>query len=186
EVTIEERGSGEFNVAMDVINRDQIEAGFEVANIYADPSTIEVTSSKSIIDKIAIVKAFVDIAGFDESQTVSNVPVKVYDSQGNELNVRIDPPIVDVTVDLKKPSKTVPISIITENELPEDVRLNGLELETEEIEVFASEDYLSQLTEIETQPIDLSEISESGTIEIELEKSEEIRKLSAETVTATA
>lgn len=176
EVSIEERGSNEFDVTMDVVNRDEVEAGYEVANVYAEPGTVQVTSSKSIVEKIAIVKAFVDVTGFNESQTINNVPVKVYDNQGNELNVRIDPPIVEVTIELKNPSKTVPISIATENELPEDVRLIGFELETEEVEVFAAEDYLSELTEITTEPIDLSEITESGTMEVELNLPQKIRK----------
>jgi YbbR domain-containing protein len=182
EVTIEERASQEFNVTIDTVNRDRVEAGYEVANVYADPEQVTVTSSKSIVDKIAIVKAFVDVSGFSESQTIDNVPVKVYDNQGNELNVRIDPPTVDVSVDMKNPNKNVPISIETEGELPEDVRVTSMELETEEVQVFAAESYLEQLEEIATEPLDLSEISESGTIEVPLSIPSDVRKVSSETV----
>ncbi|QGH32769.1 hypothetical protein GI584_01260 [Gracilibacillus salitolerans] len=182
EVTIEERASLEFNVTIDTVNRDKVEEGYEVANVYSDPEQITVTSSKSIVDKIAIVKGFVDVSGFSESQTIENVPVKVYDSQGNELNVRIDPPTVDVSVDMKNPNKTVPISIETENELPEDVRVTSMELETEEVQVFAAESYLDQLEEIATEPIDLSQISESGTIEVPLVIPSDVRKVNSETV----
>ncbi|WP_018932302.1 CdaR family protein [Gracilibacillus lacisalsi] len=182
EVTIEERASQEFNVTIDTVNRDRVEAGYEVANVYADPEQVTVTSSKSIVDKIAIVKAFVDVSGFSESQTIDNVPVKVYDNQGNELNVRIDPPTVDVSVDMKNPNKNVPISIETEGELPEDVQVTSMELETEEVQVFAAESYLEQLEEITTEPLDLSEISESGTIEVPLSIPSDVRKVSSETV----
>ncbi|SFL90237.1 YbbR domain-containing protein [Gracilibacillus orientalis] len=182
EVTIEERASQKFNVTIDTVNRDMVEEGYEVANVYADPEQVEVTSSKNIIDKIAIVKGFVDVSGYSESETIENVPVKVYDGQGNELNVRIDPPTVDVSVDMKNPNKTVPISLQSENEVPEDVRLTSMELETEEVKVFAAESYLDQLEEIETEPIDLSQISESGTIEAPLAISSDVRKINSETV----
>ncbi|WP_058306016.1 CdaR family protein [Gracilibacillus massiliensis] len=183
EVSIEERASQEFDVTIDVVNRDKVEAGFEVANVIADPETITVTSSKSIVDNIAIIKGFVDVEGFNETQTVENVPIKVYDNEGNELNVRIDPPTVEVTVDMANPNKQVPVSVETTNELPEGLRLNGLEPETEEVQVFASEDYLAQLDQITTKPIDLSEITESGTMEVELDVSSDIRKIGTDTVT---
>ncbi|MGP4040194.1 CdaR family protein [Gracilibacillus sp. D59] len=182
EVTIEERASQEFNVTIDTVNRDKVEEGYEVANVYADPEQVVVTSSKSIVDKIEIVKGFVDVSGFSESQTLENVPVKVYDSQGNELNVRIDPPTVDVSVEMKNPNKTVPISIKTENEAPEDVRVTSMELETKEVQVFADESYLDQLEEIATEPIDLSQITESGTIDVPLEIPKDVRKVNSETV----
>ncbi|MDX8047741.1 CdaR family protein [Gracilibacillus sp. S3-1-1] len=182
EVTIEERATKEFNVTIDTVNRESVEPGFEVSNIYAEPESLVVTSSKSIIDKVAIVKGFVDVNGFDESQTVRNVPVKVYDNQGNELSVRIEPPTVDVTVDMKNPSKTVPVTIETENEVSDDVRLTSMDLETEEVEVFAADSYLENLEELKTEPIDLSEITESGTIDVPLATSSEVRKVEPETV----
>ncbi|GAE93146.1 hypothetical protein JCM21714_2191 [Gracilibacillus boraciitolerans JCM 21714] len=185
EVTIEERASKEFDVSMDVINRDKVEEGFEIANVYADPETVTVTSSKSIVDQIAIIKGFVDANGFNETQTIENVPVKVYDNEGNELNVRIDPPTVNVTVEINNPNKTVPITVETVNELPEGMRLSGIELETEEVQVFAAEDYLAELNEITTKPVDLSKITESGTMEVELDVPEQIRKIAADTVTIT-
>ncbi|UOQ84056.1 CdaR family protein [Gracilibacillus salinarum] len=182
EVTIEERASKEFNVTMDAVNRDKVEAGYEVANITTDPGKVLVTSSKSVINKIAIVKAFVDVEGFNESQTIDNVPVKVYDNQGNQLNVRIDPPTVDVEVEMSNPSKSVPITLETENELPEGIKLEETKLENEQVQIFAAESYLAELEEIKTKPIDLSKLTESGSMEVELALPSEVRKAANETV----
>ncbi|WP_066188915.1 MULTISPECIES: CdaR family protein [Gracilibacillus] len=182
DVTIEERHNQTLGVTVDTVNRDQIEPGYEISNVYAEPNEVEVTSSKSIMDKIAIVKTFVDVTDFNETQTLNNVPIKVYDNQGNELNVRLDPPTANITVDVKNPSKEVPISVATENELPEDMRLVSAEPADEEVEVFAAESYLEQLDEIATEPIDLSEITESGTVEVALEAPSDVRKLGQETV----
>lgn len=182
EVIIEERASKEFTTNVDLINRDKIEPGFEIANVYAEPSTVELVGSKSAIERAAIVKAYVDVTGISESQTIDNVPIKVYDNEGNELNVRVNPPTLKITLDVKSPNKTVPISLKTENELPEGIRLTSMDLETEEVQVFASEDYLANLEELETKSIDLSSITESGSIEVELASSEQIRKLNQSSV----
>ncbi|MFC4386193.1 YbbR-like domain-containing protein [Gracilibacillus marinus] len=185
EVSIEEKSSEEHSVSIDIINRDKIAAGFEVGNVYVDPEKVTVTSSKGIVDRIAIVKAFVDVSDFDESVTLDDVPVKVYDNQGNELNVRIDPPTVDMTVDVKSPNKNVPISLETENEVPEGIRITSMKLEQEEVQIFASEADLEQLKEIKTAPIDLSKVNESGTVEVELNLPNEVRKASANAVNVT-
>ncbi|KAB8126662.1 hypothetical protein F9U64_19445 [Gracilibacillus oryzae] len=184
EVSIEERASEEYSLTIDIINRDQIAAGYEVGNVYADPQTVTVTSSRSIVDRIAIVKAFIDVNGVDESFTEDNVPVKVYDNQGNELSVRIDPPTTDITVDVKNPNKTVPISLETTTELAEGLRITSMDLETEEATVFAAESYLEGLEQIQTNAIDLSEITESGTYEVELNIPQEVRKVEPATVNA--
>ncbi|GAA0311286.1 YbbR domain-containing protein [Gracilibacillus halotolerans] len=183
EVIIEERATKEFTANVDLINRDKIEAGYEIANVYTEPSTVELVGSKSAIDRAAIVKAFIDVTGMNESQTIDNVPVKVYDTEGNELNVRVNPPTLKVTLDVKSPNKSVPISLKTENELPDGIQLLSMDLETEEVQVFAPEDFLGTLEEMATKPIDLSSITESGSIEIELESSEQIRRISQSTVT---
>ncbi|MFC4402294.1 YbbR-like domain-containing protein [Gracilibacillus xinjiangensis] len=182
EVSIEERASQNYTVNIDVLNRDQITAGYEVGNVYTEPESVTVTSSKSIVDRIAIVKAFVDVAGVEESFTADNVPVKVYDNQGNELSVRIDPPTVDVTVDVKNPNKSVPVSLETVSEVTEDLRLASMELETETVTVFAAESYLEGLEELKTKPVNLSEITESGTYEVELDIPQEVRKVEPATV----
>ncbi|SER32186.1 YbbR domain-containing protein [Gracilibacillus ureilyticus] len=185
EVSIEEKAAQEYTLNIDVLNRDLIAAGYEVGNVYADPETVTVTSSKSIVDRIAIVKAFVDVSNAEESFTTDDVPVKVYDNQGNELSVRIDPPTVDVTVDVRNPNKSVPISLETTNELADNLKVTSMELQTKEVTVFAAESYLDNLKELKTKPIDLSEIEESGTIEVELDLPQEVRKVSPATVNVT-
>lgn len=182
EVIIEERASKEFTTSVDLINRDKMEAGYEIANVYAEPNTVELVGSKSAIERVAIVKAYVDVTGLNESQTFDNVPIKVYDSEGNELSVRVNPPTLKITVDVKSPNKTVPIALKTENELPEGLRITKMELESEEVQVFASEDYLETLEEIETKPIDLSSITESTSVEVEIATTEQVRKLNKSTV----
>ncbi|RCW73278.1 CdaR family protein [Saliterribacillus persicus] len=183
EVTIEERSSKDFPITIDFTNREQITPGYELGDVTADPEMVTITSSKSIVDRISIVKAFVDVTNVSESFTVDNVPIKVYDNQGNELSVRLDPPTIDVSVDVKNPSKTVPIEIQTEGELPEGSRINEMSLETEQVEIFAPEEFLGSLEQILTQPIDLSTLSEDGTIEIDLEIPTEVRTSNISQVT---
>lgn len=172
EVEIEERASDEFDVDVDFINIDQLPEGYELGVPEVKPDTVRITSSRSVIDEIAIVKVYVDVAGLTESINNREVPVNIYDSQGNGLNVRVEPSSVVVSVPIDNPSKTVPLEVATTGELPEDYSLISITPELDELEVFAVSSVLDGLDGLVTEEIDLSEISESGEYEVKADLAE--------------
>lgn len=168
EVVIEERATEEFDVNVDFINVDKLPAGYELGKLVVEPNKVTITSSKSVIDQIGIVKVFVDVEGLKESINNREVPVNVYDSQGNELRVRVEPRNVEVSAELINPSKTVPVSVETTGELPKGYTLTSITPKVEEVEVFAKSDILDKIEEVKTEKIDLSKLKESGTIKVGL------------------
>ncbi|QDP38929.1 CdaR family protein [Radiobacillus deserti] len=182
EVVIEEKATEEFNISIDYLNTEQIEAGFELAEATVDPKTVRITSAKSVVDQIAIVKVFVDVAELDEPIVNREVPVKVYDSQGNELSVLKEPETVEVSVDVKNPNKEVPIRATTTGELSEGVTMKNISVEPEAATIFAAEDYLEDLSELTTEEIDLSKIEKDTTVEVEIKRTDAMRRISPEKV----
>lgn len=168
EVTIEEKASEEFQVNADFINESKLPEGYELGEYELEPSMVTITSSRSVIEKIGIVKVYVDLSGLDQSINNREVPVNVYDNQGNELNVRVEPETVVVSADINNPSKTVPVSVATTGEMPEGYSLTSISANVEEVEVFATSNVLEEIEGIFTEEINLAEITESGTIDVEL------------------
>src|SRR5699024_9597310 len=185
DVTIEERSSEEFPITVDYLNTDQLPEGFELGHTEVKPDTVTITSSKSVIEQIAQVKVFVDVGGITEPVNNREVPVNVYDSQGNELRVAIDPENVVVSVDVDNPSKTVPIEVTTTGELPEGYSLISSEANLEEVEVFASSEVLEGIDSISTDSIPLDEMEESGTVEAALDLPDGVSVASDDTVEVT-
>lgn len=185
DVTIEERATEEFTVLVDFINEGSMADGFEMTDYTVEPETITITSSRSVIDQVGIVKVYVDLANVDSNINRREVPVNVYDSQGNELSVRIEPESVAVSVDVDNPSKTVPVTVETTGELPEGYTLNGISANLEEVEIYARSSILSEIEEINTEEIDLSEITESGTMEVSLSLPEGVNVPDLETIDIT-
>ncbi|MBM7573288.1 YbbR-like domain-containing protein [Aquibacillus albus] len=183
EVTIEERATEVFDVTVDYINENLIEPGFEIGDAQVNPGQVTITSSRSVVEKIAIVKAFVDVRGVDMPIEEQESPVKVYDAQGNELNVRVEPVIVDVSVSISNPSKNLPIEVVTTGETQEGISIRSLAVEPEEVRVFASEEVLTNLDSISTKAIDLSTISQGESREVELDIPTNLRLIDRESVT---
>lgn len=185
EVTIEERGSGTYDVAVDYSNLDQMPEGFEIASATITPQQVEITSAQSVIDRISSVKAFVDVEGIKESMTLTDVPVRIYDNEGNQMNARIEPGTVTVDLEVINPNKEVPIDVTTSGELPDGVRLIETSVEAENVTVYAPSSQLEDIEQVETEPIDLSEITETTTLEVALLVPDNATSLSRETIDVT-
>ncbi|WP_226038559.1 CdaR family protein [Aquibacillus saliphilus] len=182
EVIIEEKATKEHDVTIDYINEDQIESGFEVGDAKINPAKVTITSSKGVVEKIAVVKAFINLQGVDKPIENREAPVKVYDSEGNELSVRVEPATVEVSVDVRSPSKVVPIEVPTTGEAEEGITINSITSNPTEVRVFASDDVLKNIESIKTDEIDLSEITEATTVELQLNAPEDIRRMETEQV----
>lgn len=182
EVTIEERKTEEFTVEVDYMNESLMAEGLEIGEATVEPETVTIESAESQVDRVAIVKAYVNMEGVESSVASRAVPVNVYDNQGNELNVRVNPEMVTVSVDVHTPSKDIPVEISTTGELPNNVVLDAITADPAEITVFGSEETLEGITEIVTEPIDLSEISQSTELEVGLEVPTGIQRIEQEQV----
>lgn len=185
DVSIEERASEEFPITVDFLNTDKLPTGYEIGGYELNQSSVTVTTSRNIMNQIGVVKIFVDVEGLDSPIINREVPINVYDRQGNELNVRLDRETVIISADILNPSKTVPISIETTGELPDGFSLLSTSANLDEVEIFAVSDVLEGIESISTEPIDLSEITESGTIEVDLALPEGVITEEVETIEVT-
>lgn len=165
-VTIEERATEEFPITVEFLNEDALPEGYEVGSYELDQTTVTITTSRTTMEQIGVVKIYVDLAGVDGPIQNREVPINVYDTQGNELNVRLDRESVEISVEFINPSKVVPLNIETTGELPEGFSLISISANLDEVEIFAVSDILQGIDSISTEPIDLSQITESGTIEV--------------------
>ncbi|UTW70799.1 hypothetical protein KHA80_09330 [Anaerobacillus sp. HL2] len=78
-----------------------------------------------MIENVALAKGYVDVSGVKETIEKS-VPVKVYDQQGNELHIDVNPTVVDVKVPVTSPNKDVPLKINRIGELPEGLSIRTI------------------------------------------------------------
>ena len=173
DVNIEKRAKKEFPLQVELINEDQVPLGYEVGEPEVDIDTVGILSSEDIIEEIAMVKAFVNVADLTESIDSREVPITVYDAQGNDLNVKTDPENAIVSVPIERPSKKVPLNVETTGELPDDFSVKEIEADNE-IEIYGDRDILDRTENISTKEIDLSEVEESKEYDAEIDFPENV------------
>lgn len=181
EVTIEEKVSDEYPVEVDFNGEADLDETLVLGEPEVEPAEVTVTGSASVMEQIAAVRAIVDVGSVTETIEDAEAPVKVYDGEGNELNVLVDPNTVTVTVPVSKRSKAVPIELIPDEELAEGLVLDTVTSATEQVTVFGSESALEGLEVLEV-PVNLAEVTEDTTIEVELPLPEGVTSVDPETI----
>ncbi|AOV06565.1 CdaR family protein [Sporosarcina ureilytica] len=180
DINIEEKITETFRIEPE-FNERLLAEGFNVVNMEVQPSTVEVTGAKSVIESINFVKATVAIdAGVRESFE-QEARVRVLDRDLNKLDVDIMPENVTIKVDVQEHTKEVPIVINETGTPPNGVTINSI---TPEVNSIVLSGPKRVLNEIETFPIDIdvSKIEKSGTVEVKLKKPKEIFSLSPTTI----
>ncbi|QOY37578.1 CdaR family protein [Anaerobacillus isosaccharinicus] len=167
EVTIEEKRTISIPVDIELLNKRAIKDGYTLGTPIVNPINVEITAAESIIQQVGFAKGFVDVEGFDDSIEKS-VPVKVYDQQGNELHIDVNPTVVDVKIPISSPNKDVPLKINRIGELPEGLSIKTIYADPKEVTVFGPRNVINSIDFIEGIEVDLSTITENTILEYEV------------------
>jgi YbbR domain-containing protein len=167
ELTLHNKVTETFPVQIDLLNEDELSRGYIAGIPETDTSEITVTGTEAVIGNIGYVKGYVDLSGAKETINL-NVDVKVYNKNYTEISIPVNPELIEVTVPISNPNKEVPVTVEQVGALPDGYELRSIEVEPSSVTVFGPEDILENIDSINNLNIDLAEISEDQTIELDL------------------
>ncbi|WP_064091701.1 CdaR family protein [Rossellomorea aquimaris] len=179
-VSVQEKITKEFSVDPE-FNESFLSNGFEAEGLAVKPKTVKVTGSKDEVEKIAYVKATLDINEEINENLTREAKVQVLDRELNKLNVSIEPEVVDVTVSVINPSKDVPVVIKEKGSLPEGTTLESISVEPKEAAIFGRQEVLDSIKELVAQ-VDLSKITKDTTLTVPLSLQDGLNKVAPEEV----
>ncbi|WP_404293227.1 YbbR-like domain-containing protein [Cytobacillus kochii] len=184
DVTIDEKVTEEFNVEAE-FNNSLLEEGYKAEAALAEPSTVKITGAKNVIESIAYVKATVNTKGSITESFTETAAINVLDRNMNKLDVDVNPGEVEVSVDVKRLSKTVPIDIVETGSLPSGVELDSLKLSQTEATIFAPENVLNDVKTVRVE-VDLSKLDKDQEIKLPVIISDGITSVDPKEVTVNA
>ena len=166
-VTIKKKISEEKNVTYELLNEDKLNEKFSISDVSLDQNTVIVKGSQDTLDKIATVKALIDLSNnkFTEAITydVDNLPLVAYDSAGNVLeNVEIVPNTLSASISFSTYKATVPIVVTTTGDLVagkaiSSITINGKTSYT--VDIYGEKEEIDKITSV---PV-VIDINGSGT-----------------------
>ncbi len=175
-VHVEEKITETFRVEPE-FNERSLAEGYHITSMDVEPSTVEITAAKSVIEAIGFVKATVSTdAGVSESFE-QNAKIRVLDRDLNKLDVDMASDSVKVKVAIEENKKEVPIVLEEKGTPPAGVTITSITPEIDKITLFGPRRILSDIENFPVE-VDVSKIDKSGTIEVKLKKPNDLFKLS--------
>lgn len=166
-VTIEEKKTVSLPIEIDFINKEGVKADYTIGIPIVNPVNVEITAAESIIEQVAFAKGFVDLKGVTETVEKS-IPIKVYDQQGNELDIDVNPTIVDVKIPVTGPNKEVTLKLKRVGELPEGLSIHTIYTEPKDVTIYGPREVIDEIEFIEGVEIDLTKITENTILEVDV------------------
>lgn len=159
-VTIKDKVSEVHSVTYDLIN-DDLDGKLSVNKVTLDSNEVIIKGSQDVLDKIASVKALVDVTDskYDSAGTyeISNIPLVAYDKKGKIVeNVEIVPSTLTGTVELKSYKQSVPLNITTTGKLVSGRAIASLTINNASsytVDIYGEENDIKKITSV---PVDIN------------------------------
>lgn len=165
-VVIQEKVAKEFPVEVDFVNQDQVEEGYTVEQPVVAPRVVKITGALEEIERIALVKAVVDLKGVTKSFTQES-RVAVYDKNQNVLSVTVEPNVVEINVPITNPNKSVTFTLKQKGKLADGLSILTMTPVPSQVTIYGPKDVIDAIDSIEGE-IDLGTITEDSTLEVKV------------------
>ena len=151
-VTIKKKVSDTKTVTYDLLNQDSLDEKISVKSVELSKTEVVVRGSQDTIDKLATVKALINLDNSDFSKAgtyhVDDIKLVAYGSEGEIINnVEIVATNISATLVLDSYSKEVPVKIITTGDLVSgkaisSITVNGKDVSDYKVTIYGEESVL--------------------------------------------
>lgn len=183
DVVVEEKVTKEYTVEAE-FNHKMVADGYEAGTPEVNPNKVKITGGKDVMDKISYVKATIEIRQTVNETINEHAVVTVLDDNLNKLNVIVEQETVEVTIPIRKSSKTVPVEIVEVGSPPTGVTIDSITLDTKEATIKGNEDALNKVVNVRVE-VDVSKINKNTELTLPVIISDGIKEVNPETVKAT-
>lgn len=133
-----------------------------------NPEKITISGVKTDIDRVSEAKVFIRAEDFSEDQLVSNLPIVLLDADGNRIEgLEMSEHNAEVKLPIGS-EKTVPLVAKFTGHVGDGYELVNTIISPSEVTIVGKSDVLEKIREITLQPIDLSSVTKTDLIEVEM------------------
>lgn len=189
-VVVYPKVSATKTITVDVINKEKLDSKLSVQSVTVDKEEVIIKGAEHTLEKVATVKALVDIDNIVDPvagvNTLKDVNLVAYDKYGNVVDVEIVPEKVTATVNIESYSgeaklKVVPINI---DKLSFGKAISSITASVDTVKIYGDQEVVSKYTESYIPiEVDVSGLSDNKSYTVVVPKPEGIREISEKTIT---
>ena len=174
--------------SIDTINKEVLDTKLSLSSVTIDKNEIIIKGAEHTINKVANVRALVDISKLVDPEvsvmTLENVPIIAYDNDGKVVDVEMVPSKVTATINIDSPHKEVPIKVIPNGEVQFGKAISSITSSETKVTVYGEESSLSKIEYLPVE-VDVTNLSENKTFTVNLQLPNGLRELSVKSTKIT-
>ncbi len=172
-VTIYDKVSQTKNLSVDILNKDKLDSKLIISKTKIKSDKVIVKGSQSQLDKVASVKALLDVDDLVSQEvgtfTVKDVELKAYDNEGNIIDVEIVPNKIDVEVEIASPSKEVIVKVKPNGTVAFGKAISSLESSVTKVTLYGDQSKLEDINYLVAE-VDVTDLKENKDYKVDLKK----------------
>lgn len=149
-VTIKRKTSKVFTLGYDFVNTDKMDKIYSLGKPEFEQGEVIVHASQDTVDKIAFVKALIDVSGVTKTFE-TEAEIVAYDQNGNRIDVDILPGKMKAKVEVTTPTKDVPITVVPVGKVPNGKAIESYTLDHDSVTLYGPKEVLDEITELQIQ-----------------------------------
>lgn len=185
-VTIYEKKSKNKTLSVDVLHQDDLDSKLYISNVELDRTTAIIKGAEYKLNKVATVKALVDVNDIPKQQageiTLKDVPLVAYDANGNMVDVEIVPSKVTAKLTITSPSKEIPIKVVPKGNIAFGKAIKSMTTSISTVTVYGTQEAIDEIEQIEAT-IDVDKLDKDKEFKVNLKKPAGITEISSKTIT---
>ena len=154
-VTIYDKKSENRSLTYDVLHQDSLDTKLYISNIELDRSEITVKGAQYKLDKVATVKALVDVDEIANPKageiTLKDVPLVAYDTDGKIVDVEMVPKAIDAKITITSPSKEVPVKVVPNGTVALGKSIKSIDTAVTTVTVYGDAQAVKKLEQLEVE-----------------------------------
>jgi len=144
--------------------------GYKAGEPIVKPNNrVHVTLPEDRMNEVGSVSAVVNIKDEEKTVTTKKAKVVVLDKNGNEMTeASVNPSVVEVEVPITMPFKQVPLQIGFTGKLPAGLAVASFKPSVEQVTIYGPQEALNKIDFYDGINVDLSKLTQSGTIDLNI------------------
>lgn len=180
-ITIYPKVSTTKTATIDTINKETLDTKLSVSQVAIDKTEIIIKGAEHIIEKVANVRALVDIRKLVDPaagvMTLEEVPLIAYDTNGKVVEVEMVPSKVTATINIESPHKEIPIKVIPIGEVQFGKAISSITSSVTKVTVYGNQEVINKIEYFPIE-VEVEKLSTNKEFNVSLTTPEGIRALS--------
>lgn len=171
----------------DILNQDKLNSTLVISSVELDRDSVIIKSYKEKLEKVANVKAIIDVNALNASSsgeyTLENVKLVAYDDKGTEIpDIEVVPGNITAKVTITSPSKVVPVKVVPTGNVASGSAISSITSNVSNVTLYGEESILDGIKEVEVK-INVDGLNDDKTYQETITKPNGVRSMSDTAVT---